>query len=362
MSLKASAPAKMPEHLVFRDFPDDQELKKRARELWERRWKKMERLLESFAPDQRHLRVVFSQNQHHKRLFEVRAVLMLPTGTLVADAEAYQPKLIDAVDRVADQLEREIIRHKGLLRHDYLYRRKRRRQEDLAGIRPMLEAHHRKEERAQFMELLRPALRNIEADARRELLLAQLEGAIRPKELTVSDLLDAVAARAWDRFRDRPAAKPLERWLIQILYEVIDEKRGESSPAVSIHDKVPKDDPHFRADAGRIEKNEPFWDQVEPLLLEQVLPNEAIAEPLEQLATEEQQRLILAQLASYPREKRRAFTLHVLEGWEIDDIAEIQRRSPEQVRSDIEAVRQGLRERLQQSEKPRASMEPAGNT
>jgi DNA-directed RNA polymerase specialized sigma24 family protein/ribosome-associated translation inhibitor RaiA len=300
MNARFAAAAEGSEQLVFKQFPDN--LKDQARKLWERRQKKLERLLEHFPSDQRHLRVVFDENQHHKRLYDVHAVLTLPTGTLVAEAQAYDPKLIDAVDRVADQLENEIIRHKALLRHDYLYKRKRRRWEDSAGIRPALESYHREHQREQFVELLRSPLRDIEAHARRELAMAQLEG-IRPDELTVSDLLDQVAVRAWDRFEDWPAARPLEQWLTQILHEVLDEKRVESPPAASIHDKIAGDDP-------------------------------------------------LAQLASYPREKRRAFTLHELEGWDIVDIASVLGRSSEQVRADIDAVRQGLGERLGKLEEP----------
>jgi DNA-directed RNA polymerase specialized sigma24 family protein len=300
MNAKAAVADEIGEQLVFKEFPND--LKDQARKLWERRWKKIARILEPFRPDQRHLRVVFDQSRHHKRLYEVRAVLTLPTGTLVADAQAYDPKLIDAVDRVADLLEREIIRHKRLLRHDYEYRRKRRRWKDSAGIRPMLESYHREHQREQFLELLRPALRDIEAHARRELVMAQLEG-IRPDELTVSDLLDQVAVRAWDRFKDWPAARPLEQWLTQVLHEVLDEKRVESPPAASIHDKIAGDDP-------------------------------------------------LAQLASYPREKRRAFTLHELEGWDIKDIASVLGHSFEQVRADTDAVRQGLGVRLGKLKEP----------
>ena len=123
------------------------------------------------------------------------------------------------------------------------------------------------------MELLRPALRDIEAQARRELAMAQFEGSL-PDKLSVSDLLDQVAVRAWERFEAWPAARPLEQWLTQVLHEVLDEKRVESPPAASSHDQIASDDP-------------------------------------------------LAQLASYPREKRLAYTLHELEGWDIEDIASV---------------------------------------
>jgi len=55
---------------------------------------------------------------------------------------------------------------------------------------------------------------------------------------------------------------------------------------------------------------------------------------------------VLAQLGEVPASRRRAFTLHLLEGWEPDEIAMVQSRSPGEVHDDIEAVRQMLRSRL----------------
>jgi DNA-directed RNA polymerase specialized sigma24 family protein len=57
--------------------------------------------------------------------------------------------------------------------------------------------------------------------------------------------------------------------------------------------------------------------------------------------------LILDELNSFPRDQRRAFTLHVLEGWDIVDIAMTQNRSAEEVWADVEVVRRTLRERLE---------------
>jgi DNA-directed RNA polymerase specialized sigma24 family protein len=56
--------------------------------------------------------------------------------------------------------------------------------------------------------------------------------------------------------------------------------------------------------------------------------------------------MILEELTRHPTEQRRAFMLHLLEGWPIKDIAAAQRRPGEQVRQDIEAVKRALRERL----------------
>jgi DNA-directed RNA polymerase specialized sigma24 family protein len=67
----------------------------------------------------------------------------------------------------------------------------------------------------------------------------------------------------------------------------------------------------------------------------------------QELAADEERRVILDELSRHPTEQRRAFMPHVLEGWPTKDIAAAHRRPGEQVREDIEAVKRVLRERLQ---------------
>jgi len=47
-----------------------------------------------------------------------------------------------------------------------------------------------------------------------------------------------------------------------------------------------------------------------------------------------------------PRSRRRAFTLNVLEGWELEEVAILQDRSIAEVKADVDAVREALRRRI----------------
>ena len=337
----------MPEHVAFHGVDDA--AKQDIRAYWERKWKRLERLLQPFPPDQRHLRLAIHSNAP---FYDVRAVLLLPTGTLVANGRSHRPDFHEAIDLVADRLAEEIRRHKGLLRHDHLYHRKRRRQRDLIGIRAAVEEHFAKRDRQAFAEVLRPALRGLQDHAQRELVIAQLEGRVRPNDLTVSDLIDEVVAKAYEQFAERPPGS-LDRWFVRLLHELIDARAIESPPGESLEQVIPADDHRFRADSGWVLENEPFWTDVEPLSLEQVLPAQDVPEPWQQLAAEEQRQEILKLLHTMPRHQRRTFTLHALDGWDADEIAMIQGRSVEDVRRDIDDARDFLREKLA---KPRERM------
>jgi DNA-directed RNA polymerase specialized sigma24 family protein len=327
----------MPQHIVFRDVPES--TRDSIRNYWNRKWRRIERLLQTFPPDQRHLRLII---HNHHPIWDARAVLILSSGTLVAHGKSHSDNWRESLDVAADRLAEEVRRHKGLLHRDYLYQRKRRRQRDIAGVSAAIEDQGAQADRQTFAELLRPAMRGLQDHARRELVLAQLEGTIQPNAITVSDLLDEVVARAYEQFADRPIG-PLDRWLTRLLHEVLDARAAEQPPIKSLYETIPPADPRFRVDRGWVRENEPFWDEFESLTLEQVLPDEEAPEPWQQLSAEEQRHKIMEHLQSIPRRQRRAFTLNVLDGWEIEDIALIQGRVIEDVRNDIEDVRQQLR-------------------
>ena len=120
-----------------------------------------------------------------------------------------------------DKLRAEIRQHKERLRHEEVHHRRCRRERDFATAEPHLTALHHERDRDVFFDLLRPLLRNLRDHARRELIIAQLEGDILPGELTVSDLLDEVLLRAWDEWNDRPRTQRLDRWLVRLLHEIL---------------------------------------------------------------------------------------------------------------------------------------------
>lgn len=334
----------MAEHIVIPE--GSTELKERVEEYWKRKLRRIKRLLQPIPEDQQVMRLSM---RPQKNGWDVRVVLTLPTGTLVAQEQTFhRDEWPAAVDRVADKLSMEIRRHKEKLRHDDVYRRKRRREDEFHQVRSFLESDVRKGDRASFMELLRPLLRHVADQAHHELVVAQLEGAIRPGELTVSDLVDEVAVRAWERYDQRPARLSLDQWLLYLLHEILDEYYLKTPQTDhSVEEPIPADDPRYQADSGWLVENEPYLENtLTPLTLYQTLPDHEVPEPWQPLAAREQMQWLVNQLRRFPHAARRAFMLHVIEGWDPSEIASLQNRSIDQVRTDIESVRESLRQCL----------------
>ncbi len=314
---------------VFQDCEEPR--KERARRAWDESWPRLARLLATFPPDQRRLLLAVRHDDRPPH-DEARAVLILPTGTLVAEESADDAAV--ALKRVAHTLGEEIKRHKELLRHEHLYRRKSGRREMLSAAGPLL---HRDAELGRsdaFFDLLRPLLGTLRDHARRELRIAELEGTLLEGQATTDDLIDEVLVRAWRRFKDRPRPLPLDLWLIGLLHEVL----GEWSEGVAAeHGERPRQ-PESK------EEEEWFatlFGAEEPPDWEDLLPAHE-ADPASRSEADEERAQVLTLLSRLPRAQRRAFALRVLEGYEPDEIAQIQGRPESDVLADIEAARRAL--------------------
>jgi RNA polymerase sigma factor (sigma-70 family) len=333
----------MAQHFIFHDCSST--IKERIRDYWAQKQRRIDRLLQSFPPSQRHLRLSIDRQPNG---YQVRAVLTLPTGTLVAQSKSSFETYQAAIDQVADILAEEIRRHKEQIRHDDSYRRKRQRQKDFATASQFLEQDIRQQNKESFFELLRPILRNLRNHARRELIFAQLDGKLAANEMTVSDLLDEAIVRAWERLDRRPPQQPLDQWIGGLMHEILDELETKEIPAISLEATIPEDDPCFQVASGWILENEPFWGSLDPLTLEDILPQHEVEEPWDAYSMSEKECWLFAQLAKLPKLQRRALMLYLLEGWEIEEIAMLQQRTPEAVRADIEAAQAVLKDQLWQ--------------
>jgi RNA polymerase sigma factor (sigma-70 family) len=306
----------------------------------------IEDILRSVPEGQRQLAFNFD---HRDGGYVARAMLTLPTGNLLARTLTPVADHREAVDQVVDNLAAEVRRHRERLRTDAVKDRNRRRRREFAVAQPNLAALRRENDREAFFETLRPLMRQLRNHARRELTIAQLEGTIKQNDLAVGDVLDEVMLRAWDRWNERPRDEPLDRWLVRLMHEVLDE-RGLETPDGEEEDDAPaagiNHDPRYEVDDGWATENNPYWPFGDSLTLDDVLTAVESPVPVEELTAVEERRMILRELRRLPRDQRRAFVLHAIEGWSLEDIARFQGRSADEVRADVEAARRTLRERL----------------
>jgi ribosomal subunit interface protein len=328
----------MSEHMIFQNCSAWQ--KDTIRSYWSEKLSRIERLLQHFPEDQRELRLNVRRN--HDR-FDVRAVLLLPTGTLVAESSSQMDN--DAIDAVVDKLTMELRKHRGLIRHDDSYRRKRHRYDTYRHAAVLLESNIQKPDRETFFEMLRPLMDRLSGHVHHELIVAQMQGRLERRQVTVEDIRDEVILRAWTQLDEKDPTEPLEVWLTRILHEVLDEQIPDK-PTVSIEGEVDQTDSDHAADTDGVTDNQYLLEEPPAVTLDDILTDDRAGEPWQELDLQDQMRWVLTQLSDLPHVKRRAFTLHLLDGWDPDEIAMVQGRSTTEVRADIQAVQQLLRSRF----------------
>ncbi|MBP7052985.1 MAG: HPF/RaiA family ribosome-associated protein [Phycisphaerae bacterium] len=329
----------MSDHMVFQGCTGWE--KEAIRSYWLQKMPRIERLLTRFPEDQRELRLTATRKP---KRFEVRAALLLPTGSLVAEASSSTDR--DAVDAVASKLAGVVRRHKEVIRREHLYRKKQHREELSRRVEALLEPQTEKLDQNAFFDLLAPLMARLRDHAHRELTLAQFQGQIGQEEVTVNDLLDETILRAWTQLDRRDLAVPLDVWLTRLLHDVLDEQTAHAQGVVSLDGEVDGLDAGREAAAGRLPDDAPVWEEPQTVTFDDVLPSREVAEPWEKLAAIDQMRWVLDQLSEVASVRRRAFTLHLLDGWEPEDVAMIQSRSVAEVRADIEAVQEMLQRRM----------------
>ena len=304
---------------------------------WASGLRRIEKLVRHAPFDQRALRVrLRPRGSHH----ESRVVLVLPADTLVGLGEGATADL--AFAEAIGWLAGELRRRTEIARAEALELRRRLRQRDIAGATGFLVLDHARGDDASFIDVFRPLLRHVRDHAYRELAAAECAGGAELSAVTVSDILDQALVRAWNRFGDRPRDRAIDEWLIMLLDEVLDEYVGDAvAPSGSGGDEAQRI-ARLAARHERLAETEPHWGVPALLSFEAVLPDAEPSELLAGLGPDAEHRMLMNLLADVPAARRRAFSLSTLEGYSADEIARIQSRSPDAVRTDIRQVRDRL--------------------
>ncbi|HVA50749.1 MAG TPA: sigma factor-like helix-turn-helix DNA-binding protein [Pirellulales bacterium] len=311
----------------------DELIKAEVEAYWNKKAPRLERLLKTFPEGLRDLSVSVYHNRP-RAVFDGRAVLELPSRTLAAGAS--EKDLRALVDRLADVLATEIKRHRSRLRHDWVYRRKSRRRDELTAAGPMLEQDRRERRREAFFELLMPILRPLKEHARREVRLLEKQGTIGRGEVTAADILSEAVLRAWEEFDQRPSGWHLDVWLMDVMDDCLDKLRSEPK-RVPLSNRLLAEMAEER-DGGR-------W-SASAVTMEDLMPGEESSLAWDDLGRAEQQDRVDRLLGTMPGRRRDAFTQFILEGFDAAEIAMIQDRTEAEVKADIEAARQALKELL----------------
>jgi RNA polymerase sigma factor (sigma-70 family) len=301
---------------------------------------------------------VFLSDENSSQKFgdsDKRCVIEARLGGLRPVTVSHQGSSLDqAVGGAADKLEKTLKRNLG--RKGSMFKRRVRERAEFTGAGPLLQHDVETGKKDDFMKVLRPLLGHLGQHARRELRIMEANGTLYPGQVIFAYLLDEVVTRAWLQFADRPKWMALDLWLTKILDEILEERIREDErihgPVVSQTDEV------SQQNLPQVDDQE-WWvwllGEDETMTEDNAVVSGQSTWAEEFLEAEELMYRIHALLGKLPKVQRRAFVLNVFEAYDVSEIAMLQDRTEEDVRDDIEAARNQLRERLRAGVKSQSS-------
>ncbi|NOY91857.1 MAG: hypothetical protein GXP55_11725 [Deltaproteobacteria bacterium] len=253
--------------------------------------------------------------------FEARLSLRLSERTISVTArdEDAAGALASGFDLMTDELTRTVS-HRG---------RAGRRQTAMAlrGAAEDLQIQVKEDDRRAFEHALRPRLDLLRRQARRELLLYELEGRIDRSGIAVDGVVDDVVLRAWEKGLERPADSHLDQWLLELLHQVIDERMHENRLGF------------VDCDESEGISSEAWWPLPDDDAIEELL-GEGDGGEIDEMGR---------RWRAMPKVSRRAAALHLLDGYELSELAPVFDVSEGDLEAAIEEGRKALGKRVEES-------------
>jgi RNA polymerase sigma factor (sigma-70 family) len=305
---------------------------------------KLNRLLQVFRPDLVHLKGSIVENSPHEG-YVVSLNLRLPSGQMASQDKG--DTLVGAVKGAFAELANQLKKHKQLLRNEHNWPRRRGPgravidtvpfEQTIAAVKPEAVSAG---DISSYIDANLPRLRRF---VERELTHRQSEGQLAADEVQVDDVVSEAIASALDEQRDKPERMRLEPWLYRLASEAIDRLASSDGD----EGRIPLGRSQETGEAR--DTGEPvaqFSEPVGRLYVEDAIVDSTEQSPEELAARNELIELVERSLRDAGRDQREAFILFTIEGFTVDEIADISTHSPEQVRADIRSAQDHLQKAL----------------
>jgi RNA polymerase sigma factor (sigma-70 family) len=305
---------------------------------------KLQKRLQVFRPELVHLKGSVEQNSAREG-FVVALNLRLPSGQMAAQEAAgtAQAALKTAFDDILQQTNR----HKELLRSSHKWQRRRgpastRREpaqvpfeDTVAAVQPT------KVSSEDIRSYVNANLSRLERFVEREIIFREAAGSAGTDFPSKEEIVDEAIARALGDTETKPDRMGLEPWLYRLAIRAMNDLSThdyESSSSFPLEKSARKPDGRA-SDEHELQFHQPD----ETLTGEDVVADRRAWTPEDIASSDEMITLIEAALAKAERVDREAIILNGIEGFSVEEIADITERTPEQVRSSIAAAREHLR-------------------
>jgi len=305
---------------------------------------KLQRRLQVFRPDLVHLKGNVEQNSAREG-FIVSLNLRLPSGQLTAQETASTASA--ALKAACDDILQQTNKHKELLRSSHKWERRRgqattRREASqvpfeatIAAIPPLTVSSE------DIRSYVNANLSRLERFVEREIIFRDVAGQVAPDFPSKEEVVDEAIARALGDGGEKPDRLALEPWLYRLAIRAMNDlsfRDYESSSSFPLEKSTRKQ--NVRAsDEPELQFHQPD----ESLTGENVIADRRVSTPEDIASSDEMITLVEFALGAAKRVDREAFILHGIEGFSVEEIADITERTPEDVRSSIAAAREHLR-------------------
>lgn len=317
--------------------PDDE---RAVEQLWEDRRPELEAKMAGLSLQPSELRLAVTRDSETDE-WELQAALHLTTRTLAA--EHLGGTLEAVLDRTIAELARSID-EEGSRPVEVS-----RRRQGLEAVLPLLERNRAEGRSDQFFTFLGPLMQTLQGHAQRELELLELEGALPTDGLEADDVLDEAMLRAWERFEQRPRGLPLELWLIGLVHGVLDDHaRGVPHESLQAEREIALPEQDEQTSPITWIENATYPETAE---LGDLLPGGPGVEAWDRLDLDTRQTKLAALLSYLSREHRQLLVLNAVEGFEPEQIAALQERSPDEVQAELHESRRRLAAALKNLER-----------
>lgn len=305
---------------------------------------KLGRYLQVFRPELVHLKGIIAENSARPGLV-VSLNLRLPSGQMASEESS--ATAIAAVKAAFNDITEQVKRHKQLLRSHHKWPRRRASRTAMVGTVPFEQtvAAVRPEpisdsDISSYVNLNLPRLQRF---IRRELQYRADQGQLTNGQVTVQEVVDEAIADALDEHNDKPERIKLEAWVHRLARQAIDRLAADGQD----DGHIPLERSHGRPNVqGTDDALLQFHQPDDKLMEENVIADPRADTPEELAAWRELIALVEKSLRRAGRNEQEAFILYTVEGFTLQEIADISNHTVEEVRAAIRRAGEHLQRAL----------------
>ena len=303
---------------------------------------KLGRYLRVFRPDLVHLKGLIEENSAREGVV-VSLNLRLPSGQMASQESS--PTASAAIKAAFDSVAEQVKKHKDLLRDHHKGPRRQDRasagtvpfEDTIAAVKP---EHISSADISSYVNVNLPRLQRF---IQREIDYRESQGQLQPGQIAAGDVVGEAIANALSEQHESPERMKLEPWVHRLAMQAIDVLAAENRDEENIPLERSHGQPNVNASH---EAKLQFHQPDEQLSEENVIPDPAANNPEELAARRELITLVETTLRDAGRNEREAFILYTVEGFTLEEIADIANRSVEEVRASIRKASEHLQRAL----------------